>query len=39
MRRELPDPKLLLGVQNYPIGSQDRWSFDQDFMTMQMVGV
>lgn len=36
---ELPDPKLLLGVQNYPIGGQDRWSLDQDFMTMRMVGV
>ncbi|MDR8387545.1 TolC family protein [Pseudomonas sp. JL2] len=36
---ELPDPKLLLGVQNYPIGGPDRWSIDQDFMTMQMVGV
>jgi len=36
---ELPDPKLLLGVQNYPIGGPDRWSLDQDFMTMQMVGV
>ncbi|MHC8309561.1 TolC family protein [Pseudomonas sp. GT1P32] len=36
---ELPDPKLLLGVQNYPIGGADRWSLDQDFMTMQMVGV
>lgn len=23
---ELPDPKLLLGVQNYPIGGPDRWS-------------
>lgn len=36
---ELPDPKLLLGVQNYPIGGPDRYSIDQDFMTMQMVGV
>ena len=36
---ELPDPKLILGVQNYPIGGPDRWSIDQDFMTMQMVGV
>jgi cobalt-zinc-cadmium efflux system outer membrane protein len=36
---ELPDPKLLLGVQNYPIGGPDRWSVDQDFMTMRMVGV
>ena len=30
---ELPDPKLLLGLQNYPIGGADRWSIDQDFMT------
>ncbi|MNF34271.1 Outer membrane efflux protein [compost metagenome] len=36
---ELPDPKLLLGVQNYPVGGPDRWTIDQDFMTMQMVGV
>ena len=36
---ELPDPRLLLGVQNYPIGGPDRWSIDQDFMTMQVVGV
>ncbi|MCO6057849.1 TolC family protein [Pseudomonas sp. MOB-449] len=35
----LPDPKLLLGVQNYPVGGPDRWSLDDDFMTMQMVGV
>ncbi|WP_024616845.1 TolC family protein [Pseudomonas kilonensis] len=36
---ELPNPKLLVGIQNYPIGGPDRWSIDQDFMTMQMVGV
>lgn len=36
---ELPDPKLLLGVQNYPIGGPERWSVDQDFMTMRMIGV
>lgn len=36
---ELPDPKLLVGIQNYPIGGPDRGSIDQDFMTMQMVGV
>ncbi|MGE8066440.1 TolC family protein [Pseudomonas sp. NPDC089569] len=36
---ELPDPRLVMGVQNYPIGGPDRWSIDQDFMTMQMVGV
>lgn len=36
---ELPDPKLLAGVQNYPIGGPDRGSINDDFMTMQMVGV
>ncbi|WP_242443210.1 TolC family protein [Pseudomonas sp. LFM046] len=36
---ELPDPKLALGLQNVPIEGEDRWSVDQDFMTMQMVGV
>ena len=36
---ELPDPQLRLGVQNYPVGGPERWSIDQDFMTMQMVGV
>jgi len=36
---ELPDPKLLAGVQNYPIGGPDRWSINDDFMTMQMIGV
>ena len=36
---ELPDPKLLAGLQNYPVGGPDRWSVNNDFMTMQMVGV
>ncbi|MDD1964181.1 TolC family protein [Pseudomonas putida] len=36
---ELPDPKLLAGLQNYPVGGPDRWSVNDDFMTMQMVGV
>ncbi|WP_330115469.1 TolC family protein [Pseudomonas sp. JS3066] len=36
---ELPDPKLVLGVQNVPVEGEDRWSLDRDFMTMQMVGV
>lgn len=36
---ELPDPKLLAGLQNYPIGGPDRWSVNNDSMTMQMVGV
>ncbi|PMQ09434.1 Cobalt-zinc-cadmium resistance protein CzcC [Pseudomonas sp. AD21] len=36
---ELPDPKLLLGVQNYPVSGPNRGSLDADFMTMQMVGI
>ena len=36
---ELPDPKLLLGLQNYPVGGPERFSVNRDFMTMQMVGV
>ena len=36
---ELPDPKLIAGLQNYPIGGPDRWSVNDDFMTMQMVGI
>lgn len=36
---ELPDPKLLLGLQNFPIEGDARGSLTRDFMTMQMVGV
>ncbi|MDI9738578.1 TolC family protein [Stutzerimonas stutzeri] len=36
---ELPDPKLLLGLQNVPIEGNDRWQLDREPMTMQMVGV
>lgn len=36
---ELPDPKLKLGLQNVPIEGQAKWRLDEDFMTMQMVGV
>ncbi|UTW07538.1 TolC family protein [Pseudomonas benzenivorans] len=36
---ELPDPKLLLGLQNVPAEGSDRGSLTRDFMTMQMVGV
>lgn len=36
---ELPDPKLLLGVQNVPIEGNERWSLDRDGMTMSMVGL
>lgn len=36
---ELPDPKLLLGVQNFPVSGSNRGTLDHDFMTMQMLGV
>lgn len=36
---ELPDPKLLLGVQSVPIEGNDRWSLERDGMTMSMVGL
>jgi outer membrane protein TolC len=36
---ELPDPKLLLGVQNFPVDGDIRGKLNADFMTMQMVGV
>ena len=35
----LPDPKLTFGVENLPVGGADRWSIDQDFMTMRKVGI
>ena len=35
----LPDPKLLLGLQNVPIEGADRGRLDREPMTMQMVGV
>jgi outer membrane protein, heavy metal efflux system len=36
---ELPDPKLLLGLQNLPIGGEDRWRLNAEPMTMGMLGV
>ena len=35
----LPDPKLLLGLQNVPIEGDNRARLDREPMTMQMVGV
>lgn len=35
----LPDPKLLLGIDNLPVDGPDRYSFSRDFMTMQRIGV
>ena len=37
--RELPDPKLVVGVENVPVEGGDRWSLNRDFMTMRRVGV
>jgi cobalt-zinc-cadmium efflux system outer membrane protein len=36
---ELPDPKLMLGVQNFPVEGPNRGTIGGDFMTMRMVGV
>lgn len=35
----LPDPELLVGVDNLPINGSDAYSFDRDFMTMRKIGV
>jgi cobalt-zinc-cadmium efflux system outer membrane protein len=35
----LPDPKLLLGVENLPATGANAGSFTRDFMTMRRVGV
>ncbi len=35
----LPDPKLVLGLDNVPVNGSDAWTLDRDFMTMTRVGV
>jgi cobalt-zinc-cadmium efflux system outer membrane protein len=35
---ELPDPKLILGLQDVPIEGQDRWSLQRDEFTSRSVG-
>jgi outer membrane protein TolC len=35
----LPDPEIILGVDNLPINSVDRYSLTRDFMTMRKAGV
>lgn len=35
----LPDPKLLLGIDNLPVDGPDQYSFSRDFMTMQRIGI
>jgi outer membrane protein TolC len=37
--RQLPDPKLRLGVLNLPVEGPEAYTLGQDFMTMRMVGV
>lgn len=36
---QLPDPQLVLGLQNVPIEGPDRYRLDRDQMTMQSVGI
>lgn len=36
---ELPDPKLVLGIDNLPIEGPDRFSLTRDGMTMQRIGL
>ena len=36
---ELPDPSLVLGLDNVPVEGDDRFSTGEDFMTMQRIGV
>jgi cobalt-zinc-cadmium efflux system outer membrane protein len=35
----LPDPEVIVGVDNLPINSADRFSLTRDFMTMRKAGV
>jgi cobalt-zinc-cadmium efflux system outer membrane protein len=35
----LPDPQLVLGLQNVPADGPDAYRLDRDFMTMQAVGI
>jgi len=37
--RELPDPKLKIGIDNLPADGPDRYSLTRDFMTMRKIGV
>lgn len=36
---QLPDPELIVGVDNVPVTALDRFSLGRDFMTMRKVGV
>ena len=37
--RELPDPKLRIGIENLPVNGADRFEYNSDFMTMRKIGV
>lgn len=36
---QLPDPKLVFGIDNLPIDGADRFSLGRDFMTMRRIGL
>jgi outer membrane protein TolC len=36
---ELPDPKLVLGIENLPVSGTEAWRWDQDSMTMRRIGI
>lgn len=36
---ELPDPKLMLGISNYPVSGPDANSFNDNAMTMRKLGI
>lgn len=35
----LPDPRLVAGMDNYPVSGPERWAMNSDPMTMQRVGL
>lgn len=36
---QLPDPQLVLGLENVPVEGPDAYRLDRDFMTMQSIGI
>lgn len=35
----LPDPRLFVGLENYPVSGAQAWAFERDAMTMQKFGL
>ncbi|MFO1402922.1 MAG: TolC family protein, partial [Steroidobacteraceae bacterium] len=35
----LPDPQLLVGIENLPVSGPERWSLTREAMTMRKVGL